>query len=232
MPSKTRWPERLYRSLAALLLAFTLSGCSLLLTGLVVGGAVVTGTVTVAVGTVAIGTAVVSSLDRRDWRTQIDDEKLTVALITALKNHKAIGKGQGNRVRPHVFNGVVLLIGEVTSEAVKRTAGRVALGVKGVRKVVNELVVGPIEGLTARGADGVLAARAKAALTGIDLEHFSPLRVKVIAWRGTLYLMGLATEEEQAAVVEKLRYLRGVKRIVKVFETIDHAPELEAPRHD
>ncbi len=228
MPLKIRWPEPARKTLLLLLALLPLSGCSVLLTSLVVGGAVVSGTVTVAVGTVAMGTAVVSALDRRDLRTQVDDEKLTVALITALRNHKAIGKGQGNRVRPHVFNGVVLLIGEVTSESVRRTAGRVALHVKGVRKVVNELKVGPIEGLGARAADGVLAARAKAALTGIKLKNFSPLRVKVIAWNHTLYLMGLATEEEQAAVVEKLRYLRGVKRIVKVFETIDQAPELEA----
>ncbi len=226
MPSTIRF------RLLALLWLPALSGCSVLLGGAIVGGAVVSGTVSLGVGAVAMGTTVVSALDRRNLRTQIDDEKLTLELISALKSHKAIGKGQGNRIRPHVFNGMVLLTGEVKNEKIRRIAGRVALHVKGVRRVVNELRIGPIQGLGDRAANTLLAARAKAALTDIDLPHFSPLRVKVIALDHTLYLMGLATEAEQQAVVEKLRYLRGVKRIVKVFETIDRPPELDQPTHE
>jgi len=33
-------------------------------------------------------------------------------------------------------------------------------------------------------------------------------------------LMGLVTEAEAAAVVEKVRYIKGVERVVKIFEYI------------
>jgi osmotically-inducible protein OsmY len=35
---------------------------------------------------------------------------------------------------------------------------------------------------------------------------------------GNVYLMGIVTEEEAAQAVEKVRYVSGVKRVIKIFE--------------
>jgi osmotically-inducible protein OsmY len=55
----------------------------------------------------------------------------------------------------------------------------------------------------------------------VGIQGFDPLRVKVTSSLGTVYLMGLLTPEEADAVVEKVRYISGVKRVVRLFEYID-----------
>jgi osmotically-inducible protein OsmY len=39
-----------------------------------------------------------------------------------------------------------------------------------------------------------------------------------VSERGVVYLMGLVTREEEAAVLHKIRYIQGVQRVVKTFE--------------
>ena len=39
--------------------------------------------------------------------------------------------------------------------------------------------------------------------------------------RGHVYLMGKVSSQESEAVVEKIRNLRGVRKVVKVFEYLD-----------
>ncbi|MCW8870116.1 MAG: BON domain-containing protein, partial [Proteobacteria bacterium] len=58
----------------------------------------------------------------------------------------------------------------------------------------------------------------KGSLLKIDLPDFDPTRVKLTVANGEVFLMGLVTQTEADAVVERIRHLRGVHRVVKVFE--------------
>ena len=49
--------------------------------------------------------------------------------------------------------------------------------------------------------------------TGLDAN-----RVKVITTRGSVYLMGIVTEDEATRATELARTVKGVARVVKVFE--------------
>jgi len=69
-------------------------------------------------------------------------------------------------------------------------------------------------------ADSYLTSRVKVALFKVKLENFDPTRVKVISSQGTVYLMGLLTQQEANAVTNEVRYISGVKRVVKLFEYI------------
>jgi osmotically-inducible protein OsmY len=42
----------------------------------------------------------------------------------------------------------------------------------------------------------------------------------VVTERGSVFLMGLLTKKEAQAVTEVVRYISGVRRVVKVFEYI------------
>ncbi|MDX1606637.1 MAG: DNA-3-methyladenine glycosylase I, partial [Candidatus Competibacterales bacterium] len=53
---------------------------------------------------------------------------------------------------------------------------------------------------------------------------FDPTRVKVVTERGIVYLMGLVTTAEGNAAAEAVRQVRGVRKVVKVFEYLDEPP--------
>jgi osmotically-inducible protein OsmY len=72
-----------------------------------------------------------------------------------------------------------------------------------------------------RSVDTVLTSRVKAALLGVDLPEFDASRINVTSVRGEVYLMGLVRQAEADAAVERVRDVRGVQRVIKVFEYLD-----------
>jgi len=89
-----------------------------------------------------------------------------------------------------------------------------------VRRVVNEVEIGSEASFGEHSRDLALITEIKLKLSNINLSDFDSLRVKVVAERGSVYLMGLLTKEEANAVTEVVRYVSGVRRVVKVFEYI------------
>lgn len=157
--------------------------------------------------------------DRRDLPALVDDQQIEVAANRAF--HREPGLDDGTHIRVVSYNGVVLLVGEVPRTEQKSRAEAVTTRIEGVRRVVNELAVREPTGIGTRIKDTGITTEVKAALLGVDVEGFDPTRVKVVTVRGEVYLMGLVTPEEASAVTEKVRYLRGVKRVVQVFEKLN-----------
>ena len=117
------------------------------------------------------------------------------------------------------FNGMVLLTGQVPSEAVKQAAGAAVKDLRKVRTVHNELEIAGPTSMMARTNDAWLTTKVKTALfTGEDTETG---RVKVVTENGIVYLMGLLSRTEADAAVETTRQVFGVQKIVKVFEYIN-----------
>lgn len=188
------------RAIACLLALLMLNGCAAVL----VGGA---------------ATTAGAMHDRRSVGTVLDDNTLEVAVIDRIYSER--DRFGGTRIKAVVHNGVVLLLGEVFSEELKQRAAERALELQGVRRVVNELSIGEPPGNWRRSADTTLTARVKAALVGIDLPDFDASRVNVTTVRGQVYLMGLVRRAEADAAVDTVRRMRGVQRVVKVFEYLD-----------
>lgn len=185
--------------IVVLTLPVWLSACA----PLVVGGAVVT--------------AITVAHDRRTAGRVVDDKiiqaKAQKAIFRAIKNAK--------HVKVDVYNGVVLLTGEVLTAQDKRRAEDETASIAGVFKVVNELRIGYPTDVRQRAKDAAVSSRVKAALLKIDLPDFDPTRVKVTTVDGTVYLMGLVTRKEAAKVTERVRHLKGVRKVVMVFEYLD-----------
>lgn len=157
--------------------------------------------------------------DRRSVGTVIDDQALQIAIIDRIYTER--DRFGGTRIKCVVHNGVALLIGEVFDDALKARAGERAFELQGVKRVVNELAIGEPPGAWRRGADATLTSRVKTALIGVDLPGFDASRVNVTSVRGEVYLMGLVSRAEADAAVETVRHMRGVARVVKVFEYTD-----------
>jgi osmotically-inducible protein OsmY len=114
------------------------------------------------------------------------------------------------------YNGVVLLAGQVPSEALRETASQVAGGIDKVRRVQNELEVSGPTSILTRTSDAWLTSKVKSRL--VADKQIQGTRVKVLTENGAVYLMGLIPREEGDRAAEIARRVYGVRKIVKVFE--------------
>ena len=158
--------------------------------------------------------------DRRSFGSVIDDQNLELSIIDSINRDKELALK--NHVEVVVYNGVVLLIGRTSTAELSARAEQVAMGYQGVRRVVNEIEVGPRIDVGDTTSDKVLSTRVKTGLADIvGIKGFDPTRVNVTTEAGVVYLMGLVSQEEAERVVEIARATPGVQRVVRVFEYTD-----------
>lgn len=189
------------RSVLVLLLAAQLAGCA----AVVVGGAVATG---------------VAVHDRRTVGTVIDDNLLEVRVRNALFGDERLDGSVRIKINSH--SGWVLLAGEARTPELVELATQLASEVDGVQRLFNELAPVPRASLGQASSDRLMSGRVNASLTGIrDIPGFDPSRVHVTTTRGVVYLQGLVSRAEAAAVVERARTVRGVERVVMIFDFKD-----------
>jgi len=172
-------------------------------TPVVVGGAIVTG-ISVA-------------NDRRSAGQVIDDKIISAQIRREI--HQNINNDK--HIKVMTYNGVVLLAGEAETNKDRIKAEDIAASINGVVKVVNELHDTIPTSIKRRTKDSYITSKAKSSLINIDLDGFNPTRVKIMTVRGHVYLMGKVSSQESEAVVEKIRNLRGVRKVIKVFEYLD-----------
>jgi osmotically-inducible protein OsmY len=113
---------------------------------------------------------------------------------------------------------MVLLTGQVPSEADKTAIEQSVQQVQNVRSAVNELQVAGATSLTSRSNDTILTSKVKASL--LDAKDLSAKAIKVVTERGVVYLMGRVTEREAKRAVEIARGVGGVQKVVRVFDVI------------
>ena len=198
-------PGRLGPVWAALTIAATIA-CTASLQGC--GAVIVAG--------VATGASII--YDRRDRETVLADQNLEFQVMGLVQDDPYIQ--ERTRIAATSYNLVVLLTGQAeTREAADRLAEKTSRLPK-VRRVVDEITIGPYASLGRESEDVLITSRVKIAISEIDLETFDATRVKVVTEAGVVYLMGLVTRQEADAAVEKARYVPGVLKVIRIFEYI------------
>jgi osmotically-inducible protein OsmY len=191
-------PKRPFRhTLLALLAAVTVSGCG------------------IVVATTAVVIAVDVARDRRGVSVYWDDNKIEFDIRGSISDQKEI---QNENVSVTVFNGIVLLTGEVPDQRDIDKILDLAKAHKGSQQVINRLELAGKTNLTSRANDGWITTRVKTAMA--TSGALDPTRVKVVTERANVYLMGLVTRAEAEAAVKVTRSVPGVVRVIKVFEYI------------
>lgn len=122
------------------------------------------------------------------------------------------------------FYGSVLLAGQVPTEEMKAQAEKVTWQIAEVKRIHNELTVGPASYYLERSADGLISTQIRTRLT--VQEGFPSSRAKIFTVGGTVYLMGKLTPSEADVAVAIIKEVSGVKRIVKL---VDYLPATAAP---
>lgn len=160
----------------------------------------------------ATGAAI--AIDRRTTGTFIDDQTIQIKAMHALARNKELWK-QGH-INVISYNNVLLLIGQVPNEELKRQAEEAVGDISRVRRVHNELEIRRPTTLGIRSKDSWITTQIKTRMLGS--KAIGATRAKVITENKVVYLMGLTTPEEEVAVTDIARTTDGVEKIVQIFE--------------
>lgn len=179
-------------------------------------GSLFTACAPLLVGGAVVGTSLMVA-DRRTSGTQLEDQGIELKALTRVR--EAIG--DRGHVNATSYNRMVLLTGEVGSEADKAAVEQNVARIENVRAIVNELAVSGTASLTSRSNDTILTSKVKASF--IDAKDLQAPAVKVVTERGVVYLMGRVTEREATRAAEIARGVGGVQKVVRVFEVISEA---------
>ena len=192
---------KLSQPLTGFILIALLQGCA----PLMVGGAATTASV---------------AHDRRTAGSFIEDQAIEMKAATEINAQPEL-KRQGH-LNVTSFNMIVLVSGEVPSEALRQRAGEVIGAIEKVRRVHNEVVVAAPSAMMSRSSDSLITAKVKTSLFRIKgMENFDPTRVKVVTENGTVFLMGILNRAEGDATARAASGVGGVQRVVKLFEYLD-----------
>ncbi len=182
--------------------AVCILGCTLLLSAcapLLLGG---------MAGTVVVAT------DRRTSGIQLEDEEIELRAASRIREMF------GDRVHVNVnsFNLQVLLTGEVPTDRDRQAVYKIVSEVENVRKILNEIAIGPISSYADRSHDVLLSSKVKAGI--IDAKDLMVNTFKIIAEHDNIYLMGRVTPNEANRATEIARNVSGVKQVVRVFQLL------------
>lgn len=205
------WKRSASRWAAGLMVAGSLSGglmgCAPLLLGTAAGGAFV-------------------ATDRRTSGTQVEDQTIELKAGSRLRDVVS----EKGHVNANAYNRLLLLTGEVPTEAERAAAEQAVQGIENLNGVINELAVMPASSISTRGNDIVLSTKVRATL--VDAPDLVSNAYKVVVERGEVYMMGMVTEREAKRASELIATIKGVRRVVKVFQILTEnelANKLPAP---
>ncbi|MFT5110966.1 MAG: osmotically-inducible protein OsmY [Parasphingorhabdus sp.] len=166
----------------------------------------------------ALGVALVTSVDiARDKRTvgtYVDDNSVEVKIRRAINRDPTIDRGVNISVTS--MNGIVLLTGETPRHEQSSQAVHIARNYSEVRSVINQINISEKSRITSRSNDIWLTSKVKTRL--LTTKHLRASDIKVVTERGNVYLLGMISATEGELAVNAARKVRGITRIVKVFE--------------
>jgi osmotically-inducible protein OsmY len=187
---------------------------------LVLSAALLQGCVALVAGSVLVGADAVH--DRRPAGVVARDRNIQLTAFDAINRHKELVRDDNN-VKVVVYNGVMLLAGQVRNARLKDLAQQTVADIEGVDRLVNEIeVTDEPQGFWRRRQDETITARVKTGLLNItSIPGFDPTRVNVTTSHHVVYLMGLVSHEEAGASGDVARDTSDVVKVVKVFEYTD-----------
>jgi len=184
--------------LTALVLATSLSACAPLL-----------------VGGTAVTAAMVAS-DRRTAGEQLEDNVIEMKVASEVRS--LFPKDSPVRINATAYAGVVLLTGDVPSQANRQRAEEATRRVERVAHVVNRLRVGDVTPLSVRSNDTWLVSKVRTNL--INTKDVPSSTIVITVERGTVYLMGRVTREEAERAALVAAKLNDVNQVVTLFDVV------------
>lgn len=170
-----------------------------------------------AAGVIAVGAGVTAdtAVDNRTVGTQIDDSTLDIRVTHQLGTDKKLWEASNLSVV--VQEGQALIIGQTPTPAMRQHITELALQVKGIKKVLNEVRLAPPSSLSQRSRDTWITTKIK---TKIYANKIQPGHIKVITENSEVFLIGVVNQQQADKAVNIARHVDGVTKIIKFFKII------------
>ena len=162
-----------------------------------------------------LGCATKGDIADRSVGTKIDDRFLESLVKRELSKKRSLLKGSNINVT--VFDGRILLTGQVPNRRVSELAEDISISLSKVKKedISNHVkIMGPIS-LVSRSNDRWLKTKVRARL--LSSKDTSGSSLRVTCENGTVFLMGRVTQEKAELITGLVSKVFGVEKIVKVF---------------
>lgn len=171
-----------------------------------------TGCVAAVVAGAAAGLVV---YDRRSVSVLESDTRIFHVVHKTIVSNPRFGD---SRVVVVSFNNVVLLVGQTPAASLRVVAEKIAQNTPGVRRVYDEIGIGYPLSITQRTNDTWITGQIRShMLSKKGLESGS---IRIVTENSVVYLMGIATHEQANLAVDVARHVKGVRKVVKVFQYI------------
>jgi osmotically-inducible protein OsmY len=155
---------------------------------------------------------------KRTTGARIEDQAIETKITVNIKSQAPSLRSANFDVVSH--NGVVLIVGQVQSEQLKEQATRIASEASGkIKRIHNELEIIGKTGLLSRSNDAWISTKVRTQLLVDDSVPSD--QVRVITENGSVFLMGIVTQQQGDNAAALARNVSGVTRVVKVFEYIN-----------
>ncbi len=154
----------------------------------------------------------------RTTGARVEDQAIETKVIVNMKSQEpAFRKANFNVIS---YNGVVLLIGQVPTDALKNKASEIASQASTkIKRIHNELEVSGKTSLLSRSNDTWVATKVRTQL--LANKSVPSGQINVIAENGAVYLMGIIDQSSGETAAQLTRNVAGVKKVVKVFEYLN-----------
>ena len=181
-------------------------------------------------GVIAVGATagILLAHDRRTTGTIVEDQSIELKAFRVLSELKE-DHLEDAHISVHSYNNNVLLTGQAPNDTVRSIVEERIADISKIRRIYNEISLAAPTSLMTRSSDTWVTTKLKAEM--LLKSDVDPTRVRISTEDGVVYLMGLVTPHEEESAVNVARHIRGVKKVVKMFEyyTDDANESLSAP---
>lgn len=146
--------------------------------------------------------------------SRFDDENIVKAAVARIGARRF----QLSHINVTSFHRRLLLTGQVASDADRAAVQQTVTGIPNVQSIDNELVVGPVSGISARTADSWITSDVNFRLLKAG---FGRDDVRVVTEDGTVYLMGMLTRSQGRDAANIASTTSHVQRVVLTFQYTD-----------
>jgi osmotically-inducible protein OsmY len=177
-------------------------------------------TAILAGSTLSTGISALSVMaDRRAQGVSQEDDRITKDIIEALKKDKEITEKV--RVQVYSYNKIVLLAGEAPTQELIDKINSIAALISGIRKVHSYFELMSAISKQDQEVDSHLRMLLN---SGLFMSHgYSAMHSHLTVENGIVYVLGLLTRDEGEKMIETIRQLQGVRRVVPLIEYVKEA---------
>lgn len=175
---------------------------------------VLPGCVPVVAGTAVGATGGSLLYDRRPMKVILKDDDIAYAIekklfyVDDIRNQCHVGIAS--------YGGVVLLVGQAPTQALKDQVTTVTGTVPGIKRLYNQMTIGAPTSCLTRTSDSWITTKVKTEL--LMAKHLKSGQFKVLTENGAVFLMGVVSRSQAQLAVDITRRVDGVQKVVKVFE--------------